>query len=282
MMATLHDTRVCDLGEGAFWHPGRQEFFWFDILNRRLLSQCCGGPEEWRFDRIATAAGQVGPDEFLIATETGLALLDLQDGALRDLIPVEANRPDTRSNDGRADRQGGFWFGTMGKAAEAGAGSIYRFYRGHVERLFPRITIPNAICFAPDGRTAYFADTAEGMIWAQTLDADGWPEGERRVLADFREEGLNPDGAVVDETGALWVALWGQGAVLRLGPDGTRLERHAVGGAHSSCPAFGGPDLGHLLVTTATEGMDDPGPGQGQTWLLTPGVRGLAEPSVIL
>lgn len=282
MTAALHDPRVCHLGEGAFWHPDRQAFFWFDILNRRLLSQSGGTPQEWRFPRIVSAAARVDADRLIVATETGLALLDLRDGRLSDLAPVEANRPDTRSNDGRADRQGGFWFGTMGKSAEPGAGSIYRFYRGHVERLFTNITIPNAICFAPDGRTACFADTAQRTIWAQPLDADGWPEGDRRVLADFRAEGLNPDGAVVDDTGALWVALWGQGAVLRLAPDGTRLERHEVGGAHSSCPAFGGPDLAHLLVTTATEGIDDPGPGQGQTWLLRPDARGMPEPSVIL
>ena len=53
------DPRICELGEGAFWHPQRQQFFWFDILGRRLLSRDAGGPQEWRFDRMASAAGWI-------------------------------------------------------------------------------------------------------------------------------------------------------------------------------------------------------------------------------
>ena len=32
----IHDNRQCQLGEGAFWHPERRQFFWFDILGKRL------------------------------------------------------------------------------------------------------------------------------------------------------------------------------------------------------------------------------------------------------
>ncbi|MBJ2149532.1 SMP-30/gluconolactonase/LRE family protein [Paracoccus sp. IB05] len=272
------DTRICELGEGAFWHPERKQFFWFDILNRRLLTS----GRDWRFDRMVSAAAWIDADRLLIASETGLLTLDLETGAIADLIAVEADRPDTRSNDGRADRQGGFWFGTMGKRAETGAGSIYRFYRGQVTRLFADISIPNAICFAPDGRLAYFADTALALVWAQPLDADGWPVGERRIFLDLNAEGLNPDGAVTDSEGGIWIAKWGAGAVMRYLPDGSRAQEIAVGGQHASCPAFGGADLGDLLVTTAREGIRAPDQHQGLPWLVRPGVKGLAEPGVIL
>jgi sugar lactone lactonase YvrE len=53
----------------------------------------------------------------------------------------------------------------MGKNAEAGAGALYRYYRGEVVNCATGITIPNATCFAPDGRHAYFADTAEHVVW---------------------------------------------------------------------------------------------------------------------
>ena len=57
---------------------------------------------------------------------------------------LEADRPGTRSNDGRADPHGGFWIGTMSKTAAEGEGAIYRYYRGEVRRLHPGITIPNS------------------------------------------------------------------------------------------------------------------------------------------
>ncbi|WP_112313145.1 SMP-30/gluconolactonase/LRE family protein [Pseudogemmobacter bohemicus] len=272
------DTRICELGEGAFWHQLRGQFFWFDILNRRLLSP----GREWRFDRMASAAAVIDRDRLMVATETGLAILNLENGALTDHIAIEADRPETRSNDGRADRQNGFWFSTMGKRAEPGAGSIYRYFRGRVERLFTDISIPNAISFAPDGRSAWFADTARGIVWSQKLDAEGWPEGERAIFLDLNAEGLNPDGATVDSEGGLWIAKWGAGAVMRYGPDGRRSHAVKVGGHHASCPAFGGADLGDMLVTTAREGIKAPDMHQGLPWLVRPGFRGLPEPQVIL
>ncbi len=282
MTAPIFDSRACALGEGPLWHPERQQFLWFDILGQRLLAQDADGPREWRFDRMASAAGWIDRDRLLIATETGLAVMDLIDGALTDLVAVEADHPDTRSNDGRADRQGGFWFGTMGKQAQAGAGAIYRYYRGQVRRLFDRVTIPNAICFAPDGQAAFFTDTAQAIIWWQALDGDGWPTGDRQVFLDLGAQGLHPDGAVIDADGGFCCAIWGAGAVIRFDAQGRQTHRITVGGLHSSCPALGGPDLQQMLVTTALQGIDNPDAAQGLTYLATAPVPGLAEPRVIL
>ena len=281
MPATIHDDRPCHLGEGPIWHPLRGEFFWFDILNRRMLFRDASGPREWRFDRMVSAAGWIDRDRMVVATETGLAVLTIDDGTLAPLVDVEADDPGTRSNDGRADRMGGFWFGTMGKRAEPGRGAIWRYHRGEVRRLVAGITIPNAICFSPDGRVAHYADTAAGRIWRQPLDAQGWPLGERSVFLDFSGQGMNPDGAVIDAEGGLWCAFWGAGRVTRFDAAGQETHRLDVPGRHSSCPAFGGADLRDLLVTTAQEGMSDPDASQGLTYLLRAPVTGLAEPRVL-
>ncbi|WP_347268714.1 SMP-30/gluconolactonase/LRE family protein [Paracoccus sp. (in: a-proteobacteria)] len=273
------DDRPCDLGEGALWHPARGEFLWFDILGQRLLGQ---GAQEWRFDRMVSAAGWVDRDRLMVATETGLALLDLRDGVLAPLIAVEAEDGGTRSNDGRADRQGGFWFSTMGKSAEPGRGAIYRWHRGTLRRLVSGIGIPNAICFFPDGRLAHYADTALGRVWRQPLDTDGWPEGERQPWLDLAPRGLNPDGAVIDAEGGFCCAHWGSGAVLRHDPAGQVTDEYRVGGLHASCPALGGADLRDLLVTTARQGIAVPDAAQGLTYVLRARVAGLPEPRVIL
>ena len=114
-------------------------------------------------------------DELLIASESQLLRFHLGDHSQSKICDLEADNPITRSNDGRCDPQGGFWIGTMGKKAEAKAGAIYRYYRGDLVQLFSEITIPNAICFAPDGQTAYFTDTPLRQILAVDLDAEGWP-----------------------------------------------------------------------------------------------------------
>ncbi|WP_339691880.1 SMP-30/gluconolactonase/LRE family protein [Celeribacter baekdonensis] len=282
MRAQAFDPRPCVLGEGPLWHPQRQELFWFDIIACRLLARQGEITRMWQFDEHHSAAGWVDHDTLLIASETGLWRFNIETGQ-RDLVaPLEADRPETRSNDGRADRQGGFWIGTMGKHAEPGLGAIYRFYKGEVVRLFDGLTIPNAICFAPDGRMAYYACTKTGQINRQPLDAAGWPVGAPEVFLDLNDAGLNPDGAVVDAEGGIWNAQWGAGRVARYLPDGTFDRAISVGGVHSSCPAFGGPDLNTLFVTTAREDILAPDAAQGVVYACDAGVKGLQEPHILL
>ena len=282
MTATVFDDRPCHLGEGPLWHPDRQELFWFDIMGKRLLSRGAEGSREWQFDAHFSAGGLVDAETLLIASETGLWRFDITTGTRELLCPLEADRPETRSNDGRADAQGGFWIGTMGKEAQEGIGAIYRYYKGELRKLVEGITIPNAICFAPDGRTAYHSCTRSQIIQRQPLDAEGWPEGPATPFLDLRAEGLNPDGAVVDAEGYLWNAQWGAARVARYAPDGSLDRTVAVGGRHSSCPAFGGADLTTLFVTTAQENIPDPGPAEGLVYAAEVGVTGQREHRVQL
>ncbi len=282
MTARLFDSRNCELGEGVLWHPEREQFFWFDILGNRLLSRLGDEALDWPFAEHVSAAGWVDEDSLLVAGETGLYRFDLASGR-RDLVcALEADEPRTRSNDGRADPQGGFWIGTMGKRAEPGLGAIYRYYRGALERLYPGISIPNAICFSPDGRHAYLADTPTRRILRQALDAQGWPKGPAETFVDLNAEGLNPDGAVVDAEGGLWNAQWGAARVARYRPDGRFDRAVAVPGLHASCPGFGGPGLTDMLVTTAREAIAAPDADQGRTYIVAAGIAGLPEPRVIL
>jgi sugar lactone lactonase YvrE len=277
----IYDARPCELGEGALWHPGRGELFWFDILNRTLHAKA----QSWTFPAIVSAAGWISDDDLLIASETGLLRFNLKTGASQPI--AAAGTPDTRSNDGRADRQGGFWFGTMGKKAEKGAGAIWRWYRGELRQLFPGVTIPNSICFTPDGSAAHFADTAAGKVMKVALDAEGWPKADPQLWLDLDRAGLNPDGAVIDAQGRFWNAQWGAGRVAAYSPAGVFLEAVETPDApHASCPAFGGPDLTTLYVTTALEHMDVEArarhPASGQTFAFPGVAQGLPEPQVIL
>ena len=278
----VFDDRICELGEGPLWHPERGQFFWFDILHGRLLTREGDQPREWDLGRMASAAGWVDHDRLLIGTETGLALFDLRDGSLRDVAPIHDEDPTMRSNDGRADRQGGFWIGMMGKGGVPGRGEIHRFYKGEVRRIVTGISIPNAICFSADGRTAHYADTPTCRVWRLALDPDGWPDGEPMPWLDLSAEGLHPDGAVIDAEGAFCTACWGAGRVIRFAPDGRRLDEQAIPVPLGTCPAFGGADLRDMLVTTAHEGVAEPGPDEGKTYLLRARVPGLPEPRVIL
>lgn len=279
-MTNIFDDRSCELGEGPLWHPERQQLFWFDILNKTMLTRENGTQNSVQFDEYVSAAGWITRDELLMASATQLFVFDLVAQTSRKVCDLEADNGITRSNDGRADPQGGFWIGTMGVNAEPGAGSIYRYYRGELRKLFGGITISNAICFTPDGQFAYFADTEKQTIWKVTLDAEGWPNGNPEIFVDLTGDNLNPDGAVVDCNGYLWNAQWGANRVARYSSDGRMVEEVSFPAKQVSCPAFGGADQRTLFATSAAVGLD--GNAHGRTYFADVAVRGQLENRVVL
>ncbi|MEX0282896.1 MAG: SMP-30/gluconolactonase/LRE family protein [Arenibacterium sp.] len=286
-MTFVYDNRICELGEGPLWHPERQQLFWFDILGRRLLAQEDDTLKEWPFDECVSAAGWIDDATLLIASESALLRFDTLSGDRERVADLEVNNPATRSNDGRADPWGGFWIGTMGKNAERGAGAIYRYYRGEVRCLASGITIPNAISFPPDAGFMCYADSLTGVVMRLSLDdATGWPFGEAAPFLDLKPAGLIPDGAVFDAAGHFWVAQWGAGQVASYDSDGKFLRAVEVPGRHSSCPAFGGPQMRDLFCTSARQGLsaDDIAsePKNGMTFCLQDVALGQREAQVIL
>lgn len=269
----IYDKHACALGEGAFWHPERQSLFWVDILNARL--HCAG--HFWAFDEMISAMAWVDADQLLLASESALRLFNLKTESLQHVCDLEADNPITRSNDGRADPYGGFWIGTMGKQAETGAGSIWRYYRGELRCLYKDITISNAICFTADAQAAYFTDTATRCIQRVQLDAQGWPCEAPKRWIDLSAEALNPDGAVVDAQGNLWVAQWGASRVAAYSASGHFLRALTFPAAHLSCPAFGGPDLTTLFCTSALQGIQQPTRFDGLTFWQKQVAQGLPE-----
>jgi sugar lactone lactonase YvrE len=285
-MSDPFDPRICALGEGALWHPGRGALFWFDVTGRRLLSRLpeTGETGEWALPEICSAAAWIDRDRLLIASETGLSVFDIPAGrCTRRLADLEADRPETRSNDGRADPWGGFWIGTMAKDAAPGAGAIHRLFEGRLRPVVAGLTIPNALCFAPDRTQGYFADTARGLLFRVALDAQGWPAAAPEVFVDFTAAGLWPDGAVTLADGTLRIALWGAGAVLTVSASGEIGARDLLPAPHVTCPAYGGPDFRTLFCTSATQELS-PGalaaaPLSGATFCRTDGLQGRPEPA---
>jgi len=285
MTARVFDNRRCELGEGPLWHPERNQLYWFDILSRQMMTRSGDAVRRWQFDEYTSAAGWIDRDHLLVASETQLFRLNLENAAEDHICGLEADMADTRSNDGRADRLGGFWIGTMSKTAEQGRGRIYRYYRGEVRQLVDGITIPNAICFAPDGGRAYYACSLARKIYTVSLDAEGWPKSDAKVFLDLNAEGLIPDGAVTDDAGNLWNAQWGAFRVACYDPDGAFRHAYDIPAKHASCPAFGGSDYATLFCTTALELLDPEEAARsenGMTFEIATGARGLPEPRVVL
>ncbi len=287
--ATVFSEFSCHLGEGPTYDPAEGALYWFDIVGRRLLRQAGPGvqPSVQDLPEMASAIAAVDGERQLLVTETGLHLRDRRMGRLTPHFAIEADDHSTRSNDSRTHISGAMWIGTMGKKAEPKAGAIYWYRAGELRKLFASITIPNSICFSPDGGTAYYTDTVEGILWRVECDpATGLPRGEKQIFVDRRGMAGGIDGSVTDAEGVLWNAVWGEGRIDAYTPDGRLLRSIALPARQTTCPAFFGAAADRLIVTSAREGLDAgrlaADPLAGKTFILDIAVKGRHDPAVRL
>ena len=276
-----------ELGEGARWIDGRLHLV--DMLTGRLLvaepGATNGLQEVLRVDGPvgAFAARRGHPGSWLVATGPGIAIADAS-GILDWLDRPEAvNAASVRMNDGAVDAEGRFWTGSMADDGTVGAGSLYRVDHDRaVVRVLDGLSIVNGPAFSPDGRVMYLADTQAGVIYRFGFDALSGVPGARETFVRFAAGAGLPDGMTVDIEGALWVALWGGGAVHRYRPDG-RLDRVIqVPAAQPTSVCLGGTSGRRLFITSATVGLADPGPEDGAIFSVIVDVPGTSARQAVL
>lgn len=280
-------------GESPVWVASEQALYWVDIPNRQLLrwKAADASVTRWAGDQmIACIARREGtPNRWVAGMEDGVFdVVPQDDGTLQTtrLTGVKHGNPNMRFNDGRCDRQGRFWAGTMVLDMAAGipAGTLYRYDASSSnEALAPQLNdliVPNGLGFSPDGRTMYLSDSHPSvqLIWAFDYDVDSGTPSNRRLFVDMNQHPGRPDGAAVDVDGCYWICGNDAGLIHRFTPDG-RLDRSLeVPVKKPAMCAFGGAGLDTLFVTSIRPGGDlSDQPLAGGVFALQPGVAGLEE-----
>jgi sugar lactone lactonase YvrE len=254
-----------ELGERPVWDHIRSCLLWVDIHAGRLhryrpdegndvvLELVAGG----RAIAIGAAAPRRGGG-YVLAAADGFRLAD-QDGQLEaGPFTPPGMTAGIRFNDGACDPAGRFWAGTVAYDRRPGAGALYRFGPGGaIVTMLDGITESNGLGWSPDGTAFYYIDSGEPEPRVRVFGFDPFASelGSSRDLVVFPAGDVVPDGLAVDGAGCLWVALWGGSAVHRYSPEGDLLAVFPVPVSRPTCPAFGGPDLTDLYLTTAWNGM---------------------------
>jgi sugar lactone lactonase YvrE len=269
------------LGEGPVWDPRTSVLWWLDIPGEALHRY-----DPATGDDTATALGrQVGAlalrqsGGLVLATPEGFVAYDPATGAEELLAAVEDDDPATRMNDGKCDRQGRFWAGTMAYEFTPGAASFYKLDTDlTVTKAFGDCTISNGLAWSADDKTLYYIDTMTNSVEAFDFDAAAGALSNRRPLVKIAESDGLPDGMCIDAQGYLWVALFGGGAVHRYSPEGALDFVLPVPASKVTCCAFAGDDLGDLYITTASLDLTDEDlagqPQAGGLFRCRPGVSG--------
>jgi D-xylonolactonase len=269
------------LGEGPVWDPRDASLWWVDIKAPRIWRWRDGATDSFLPPCPVSALAPAADGGFVGAGALGFLRLDPAAGRYRTIGSPEAERPAMRFNDGKLDRAGRFWAGTMDDAERDAVGALYRLDPDHRwQRMDGPYLVPNGPAFSPDGRIMYHSDSARRRLYAFDLAADGVP-ANRQLLAEFAADQGYPDGMTVDAEGMLWIAFWDGGCLRRLAPDGRiELELALPVSRPTSC-AFGGPGLDRLFVTSARIGLDAAAgamqPLAGALFMIETTVRGLPD-----
>lgn len=272
------------LGEVPVWDVAEQALYWVDIEGRLLqrLAPATGRVDRWQMpERIACFALRERGG-LIVAFASGIAFYDLETGAI-DWIARPDPIPTNRFNEGKCDRRGRFWAGTMDDRLKDHTASLFRVDPDlTVTRMLDGIGISNSIVWSLDDTEFYFADTLDGAIDRFDFDPDSGAISNRRRIVDLRGTGIGPDGSTIDAEGYLWNAQWDGWRLARYAPDG-RLDRVVELPVQkpTSC-MFGGPDLRTLYVTSAiwdlTPAQLRDQPQAGGLFALDVGIGGVPEP----
>jgi D-xylonolactonase len=270
------------LGEGPVWVEREQALYWVDIKGYKIFRLNADGERnEWSTPmRIGSLAPRAAGG-FIGGTDQGIALIDLEAGRFEIIANPEEQLSHNRFNDGKVDRNGRFWAGTMDDLEKDATGTLYRVDPNlRCTAIDTGYRITNGPAFSPDGRLMYHTDTARQVTYVFDLDSEG-NATNRRVFLQFGPGDGNPDGVTVDAEGYLWIAFWGGSCVRRFSPAGERVATIRLPISQSSSCAFGGPALDRLYITSASTGLDESAlkmqPNAGGLFMVTPGVQGLAE-----
>ena len=259
-------------GEGPVWSPSWGGLRWVDMLAGDVLSLGSDGAVERRHvGEIAAALRPRRGGGAVIGIERGFALQD-PDGAIRPLAEVWSD-PSVRMNEGGCDPDGRFYCGSMAYDQRPGAASLYRLDPDEtVHIVLEDVTLSNGLDWSPDGRLAYYTDTATHSISVFDYDPDSGLTGRRPFVALES----NPDGLTVDAEGGVWTALYDGGAVRRYAPEGRLDAVIEVPARKVTACTFGGDRMDELFITTSREGLE-PGddPRAGALFRALPGVTGL-------
>ena len=273
------------LGESPLWDPVTERLFWVDI-NRCLIHQLdprTGEITDWPCKTEPGCLGRADNGRLVAGLRDGFYFFSPATGKFEGITDPEPGKPENRVNDGKVDRAGRFWAGTMRDPnPDEPCGALYKLEGQTALQMLDGIRIPNSLCWSPDNQTLYFADTRARVIWGFDYNIASGELTDRRLFVDLQGQLGRPDGATVDTEGYLWSAEYGGGRVVRYTPDGTVDKVVNLPVASVTCPTFGGTDYKTLFITTASQRLTEnelaEQPLAGGLFSLKVTVAGLPEP----
>jgi len=256
------------LGEGPLWDVDKQRLYWIDASGMRVFRSTADGSEIRAWDlpsRVGSIAIRKDGKSAVCSLAKGFYTLDFETGDCDLITEIEPDQPDNWINDGKVDRRGRFFAGTMDSQESGPNGALYRLDPDFsVTQVQTGIIVSNGPCWSPDDSIFYFADSWSGEIWAYDYDIDKGTLANRRTFTTLdTSRGGAADGSTVDSEGFLWNAQVYDSRLIRYAPDGSVDRVIEMPVKKVTSVNFGGPNMDTLFVTSMAKPPLPRFPGDG-------------------
>jgi sugar lactone lactonase YvrE len=275
------DVGQMTLGEGPTWDESTASLIWVDILGRQVHTYQPSSDEHF-FRSVQGPVSLAVPRSrggLILAAGTDFMCADerLETQSSFASLPDVENR--VRLNDGKCDRMGRLWAGTMSYDNSAGDACLYLLTAdGVVTPVLDDLTVSNGLAWSLDDLSMFLIDSPTHDISKFDFNPETGEIANRRTAFSLPAEYGVPDGMTIDSDGYLWIAFF-EGWAVRRFSQGGELERTVQLPVEkpTSC-AFGGDDLSTLFITSASHNLSTSQDQAGSVFAYeTHGISGVPE-----
>jgi sugar lactone lactonase YvrE len=246
--------------EGPVWHDERGLLF-SDVLFGGVYALGLDGAVSTVFEHRRGIGGMaLHVAGGLVVSGRNVSFKPFGGGATVTLLDSDPQHDNVGYNDLTTDAQGRIYAGSLGASPvfadgrEPQPGNLYLLDLDGSARIVARdVRLTNGLGFSPDGRTLYHSDSRRNAVFCYTVARDG-SLGEKRPFAQV--SGGAPDGLVVSEDGAVWVAVAGGHGVAVFAVDGKQRDFIEIPQPMCTSVCFGGDDLRDLYIVSGSTGAD--------------------------
>ena len=248
------------LGEGVIWNPREQAIYWADSKGRpriQRLDPATGRVDEWEMPDLLGSFVFRESGGVVAGLKSGFHLVDLETGSVDLIADPEPDLPENRLNDGKCDRAGRYWCGSLDDSGSAN-GTLYRLDPDlSLHKMDSGIKVSNGIGWSPDNKTMYFSDSRSRTCYAYDFDLATGAISNKRVFTSTEGMAGSIDGATVDAEGFYWCAHIRGGQIAKYDPAGTIVNTIPLPMKYPTMCTFGGKDLDILYVTSGAIFVQD-------------------------
>lgn len=235
------------LGESPVWIGG--VLYYVDIMGGKIYA--------YNGSVRVLYSGDVIPfivpcsDGIVFGTRDSIRHLSLDKMIVETLFTV--NLPgNVRFNDGKCDKNGFLFAGTMDINETSPSGKLYRFGTRE-ETVLNDITISNGTIWDFERKVMYYIDSPRRKIRVFDYDTDKSMIISEKQGIDVSSFAGVPDGMTIDSEGNLYVAFYGGNGIIKFNVEGDAMKKIFVGVKNVTSCIFGDDDLKTIYITTASD-----------------------------